>query len=154
MIRFHNKVFADKNLVTEFGGDPTDAVSRFRTAVNIVRWHYQLRKEATEVNEKRIAIRDKWVNDNGSPLKGNAPLWYYILREAEYYGVEHDPFEKAVGFGGQHLGPVGSRIIAETIIGLLWMDQNSFLHDTRGFKPMRKICGTDEMSLAALISRP
>lgn len=41
--------------------------------------------------------------------------------------------------GGQHLGPVGSRIVAETLIGLLWYDANSFLHDTRGFKPMPQI---------------
>ncbi|GLK70747.1 hypothetical protein KHC23_18085 [Ancylobacter dichloromethanicus] len=34
------------------------------------------------------------------------PLWYYILREAELAG-------------GEHLGPVGSRIIVETLVGLI-----------------------------------
>lgn len=44
------------------------------------------------------------------------PLWYYILREAE--------LQK----GGESLGAVGSRIVAETLIGLLKADPNSFLN--------------------------
>lgn len=39
-------------------------------------------------------------------LNGRTPLWYYILKEAE----QND---------GNHLGRVGSRIIAETLIGLI-----------------------------------
>ena len=35
------------------------------------------------------------------------PLWFYTLKEAEILG------------GGQHLGPVGSHIVAGTIIGLI-----------------------------------
>lgn len=45
------------------------------------------------------------------------PLWYYILREA----VVHK--------GGQTLGAVGSRLVAETIIGLLKADTNSYLNN-------------------------
>ena len=45
---------------------------------------------------------------HGAPLKGNAPLWYYILREAEYYGAT-EPSREGSPMGGQHLGPVGSR---------------------------------------------
>ena len=48
-------------------------------------------------------------------LKGNTPLWYYILKEAELL------------CGGHHLGPVGARIVAETFIGLLWGDPLSYL---------------------------
>ena len=97
-------------------------------------------------------IRKDWVDGNGQPLKGSAPLWYYILREAEWYGVTHDPNEIAVGFGGQHLGPVGSRIVAETLIGLLWLDTASFLHDTRGFQPLPQISGGKPLTLASLIA--
>ena len=49
------------------------------------------------------------------------PLWYYILRES---AVQQD---------GDRLGEVGSRLVAETIIGLLKQDPNSYLnnmHDT------------------------
>ena len=102
-------------------------------------------------NAARAAIRTDWVEGHGAPLKGNAPLWYYVLREAEYFGVTHDPNEPGVGFGGQHLGPVGSRIVAETLIGLLWLDRASFLHDTRGFTPLRQITQGGPLTLATLM---
>ena len=85
--------------------------------------------------EARRDFRATWVDGNGGQLKGHAPLWYYVLREAEYYGVTNDPNEPGVGFGGQHMGPIGSRIVAETLIGLLWLDKTSFIHDSRNFKP-------------------
>jgi hypothetical protein len=44
---------------------------------------------------------------------GDTPLWYYILREA------------AVTTGGDRLGPVGGRIVAEVIVTLLDRDSNS-----------------------------
>ncbi len=46
---------------------------------------------------------------------GGAPLWYYVLREAF-----------VLGNGGQHLGPVGGRIVAETLLGLLRGDPASY----------------------------
>lgn len=39
-------------------------------------------------------------------FKQNTPLWYYIIKEAELNR-------------GEKLGPVGSRIVAETIVGLI-----------------------------------
>jgi hypothetical protein len=48
-------------------------------------------------------------------LSGRTPLWYYVLKEAE------------VLTGGSALGPVGSRLVAETIIGLIRHDPDSFL---------------------------
>jgi hypothetical protein len=48
-------------------------------------------------------------------LAGRAPLWYYILKEAETRA------ESA------HLGPVGGRIVAEVLIGLLAADPLSYL---------------------------
>lgn len=47
---------------------------------------------------------------------GRAPLWFYVLREAQ---VLHD---------GQHLGPVGGRIVGETLLGLLRADPQSYLN--------------------------
>jgi hypothetical protein len=54
-------------------------------------------------------------------LEASTPLWYYILREAQ---VLND---------GLRLGPVGGRIVAETIIGLLQLDEFSYLNN--GFRP-------------------
>lgn len=45
---------------------------------------------------------------------GRVPLWFYVLREAEV--VNH----------GRHLGPVGGRIVGETLLGLLRADPQSY----------------------------
>src|SRR5918998_253146 len=57
----------------------------------------------------------------GIGLDASTPLWYYVLREASVF---HD---------GTRLGPVGGRIVAETILGLLQLDKSSYLN-TR-FRP-------------------
>lgn len=46
-------------------------------------------------------------------VPGNDPLWFYILQEAE-------------NGGGEKLGPVGARIVAEVFVGLLAGDPSSF----------------------------
>lgn len=59
---------------------------------------------------------------------GNAPLWCYILAE-----TQHEWAQRAQGPGGNgdaepvRLGSVGARIVAETLIGLLWGDGQSYL---------------------------
>ena len=88
----------------------------------------------------RKGVRDKAAS-MGQPLDGNTPLWFYILREAEFYGVTNEPDEPGVMFGGQHLGPVGSRIVAETFIGMLTMDPNSILTSGAPFTPEPAILG-------------
>jgi hypothetical protein len=54
---------------------------------------------------------------------GEAPLWYYILKEAEIVGK------------GRHMGPVGGRIVAEVLVGLLQKDLNSYLYLNAAWKP-------------------
>lgn len=49
-------------------------------------------------------------------FKGRTPLWYYILKEAELAG-------------GTRLGRVGSRIVAETLYGLVRKSPHSILED-------------------------
>jgi len=56
-------------------------------------------------------------------LRGNAPLWFYILKEAEQLGES------------SHLGPVGGRIVAEVLIGLLAGDPLSYLSVQPNWKP-------------------
>lgn len=48
-------------------------------------------------------------------LHEQTPLWYYILKEA------------SVREGGERLGPVGARIVAEVFIGLVHGDHESYL---------------------------
>jgi hypothetical protein len=53
--------------------------------------------------------------------KGEVPLWLYLLAESQ---IIH---------GGTKIGPVGSRIIAETIGGLLLYDKTSYINT--GWRP-------------------
>jgi hypothetical protein len=63
------------------------------------------------------------------------PLWYYILKEAK-------------ASGGNHLGAVGSRILAEVFVGLLQGDSLSFLSQQPNWTPTlpAKTPGTFEMT--------
>jgi len=58
---------------------------------------------------------------------GETPLWYYILREADVYT------------DGDRLGPVGGRIVAEVLVGLIDADATSFRHNSQGWKSQRTI---------------
>jgi hypothetical protein len=58
---------------------------------------------------------------------GEAPLWFYILKEAEIVGK------------GRTLGPVGGRIVAEVLVGLLSKDPNSYLYLNASWKPTTPI---------------
>ncbi len=68
-------------------------------------------------------------NDPG--WKGEAPLWFYILKEAELSPNN-----------GERLGPVGGRIMAEVLVGLLQRDPNSYLYLDPAWKPSLP-CGQD-----------
>jgi Animal haem peroxidase len=62
------------------------------------------------------------------PFATSTPLWYYILAEAK------------IAADGLHLGPVGGRIVTETLIGLLRADPASYLSAFPRFSPF---LGTD-----------
>lgn len=53
----------------------------------------------------------------GAEIGSEAPLWYYILKEAELEPVS-----------GKQLGPVGARIVGEVFVGLAKGDPNSFVN--------------------------
>jgi hypothetical protein len=62
------------------------------------------------------------------PFGASTPLWFYILAEAK------------ATTDGLHLGPVGGRVVAETLIGLLRADPTSYLSVDPDFRPF---LGTD-----------
>jgi hypothetical protein len=59
----------------------------------------------------------------GISIQTNAPLWYYVLKEAETLT------------NGQVLAGVGARIVGEVFIGLLQLDPNSFLRVDPSWRP-------------------
>jgi len=53
---------------------------------------------------------------------GKAPLWYYVLKEAELVNK------------GKKLGPVGGRIVAEVILGIMALDPESYFNKKSSFQ--------------------
>ncbi|MEM8723941.1 MAG: heme peroxidase family protein [Pseudomonadota bacterium] len=85
-------------------------------------------REQAEIDQviTRIAALNPDFGDEG------IPLWLYILAEAEMIGrAETD----GTNTPGEGLGPVGATIVAEVMIGLLELDEHSFLGSNRNWVP-------------------
>jgi hypothetical protein len=67
---------------------------------------------------------------------GKAPLWYYVLKEAELVNK------------GRKLGPVGGRIVAEVILGILALDPESYFNRKPAFQWQEKKTIGDVILLA------
>ncbi|GAA2189600.1 heme peroxidase family protein [Micromonospora lupini] len=65
----------------------------------------------------------------GQAWPHGTPLWFYILKEAEHRG------------GGDRLGPVGGRIVAEVLTGLLRADPASYLSLEPDWEPTLPAAG-------------
>jgi hypothetical protein len=70
---------------------------------------------------------------------GETPLWYYVLKEAE------------VRQGGERLGPVGGRIVAEVLMGLIASDSDSFLRSEPGWRPTLPAAAPGGFAMADLL---
>jgi hypothetical protein len=86
--------------------------------------------------------------DPKNSFKENAPLWYYILAEAQF---EWSKRANAKGSKGNEeplrLGAVGGRIVAETLIGLILGDGHSYLRQAPNWRS-----DDDIESMGALIN--
>jgi nucleoid-associated protein YgaU len=90
-------------------------------------------EEAAAGPEQVTALR------NGNLLR-RTPLWYYLLAEATHPS----------GGNGQRLGPVGSTIVAEVLIGLARRSEDSILH-TPGWQPSVPAVQPGRFQLADLL---
>ena len=63
----------------------------------------------------------EFLDRNG--LLDGTPLFYYLMREAEILGKAGPDSEPR-----RRLGPLGSRIVAEVILGVLDADPSSYVH--------------------------
>lgn len=73
-------------------------------------------------------------DEDTNPFAFRAPLWFYILKEAEQTRKSH----VTDGKGGHHLGPVGGRVVAEVLVGIAYNDHTSFLYQDRNWTPARE----------------
>jgi len=72
-------------------------------------------------------------------LKTHTPLWFYVLREAQVKG------------SGEHLGPVGGRIVAEVLVGLLDGDPQSYFSQKPMWKPFLPAKTAGDFKMADLV---
>lgn len=75
--------------------------------------------------------------DAGIPVP--TPLWFYILKEAEFV------------HGGTQLGPVGGRIVAEVLLGLLKADKTSWINVEPNWQPTIPLVGA-HVTLADILA--
>jgi hypothetical protein len=68
------------------------------------------------------------------------PLWYYILREAEVLGAKNEQ-RRREHLGGECLGPLGSRIVAEVLLGVMNSDPAHYLNATPKWEPPHLVFG-------------
>jgi hypothetical protein len=84
--------------------------------------------DVSTIFNSRPTLRD-FLKNSQSKLFERTPLWFYILAEAE----------KA---GGNHLGEVGSFLVASTFVGVLLADPDSAL--SRDFSPAQSPLRMDD----------
>lgn len=92
---------------------------------------------AAGVEEVDEAMIEK-VRELGSKLHlpKATPLWLYILAEGQIIGrMDMGAAGNAKFNKGEGLGPVGARLVAEVLIGLLELDTRSFLGSNRSWSP-------------------
>ncbi len=73
---------------------------------------------------------------------GNCPLWTYVLAETRAVDVTLKTTGKTQKIETRNLGPVGGRIVAETIVGLLAYDSQSYVSQNPLWKPSLAVGGT------------
>jgi len=77
----------------------------------------------------------------GLGLEQNTPLLYYVLAEA------------ASVAGGRHLGPVGGRIVAEVVLGLMQLDPTSYLNVRPDWRPtLPSLAGRSQFQVVDLLA--
>lgn len=132
--------------------DPDDEAPAWRSSLasrNLVRGH-RLQIPSGQAIARAMGLEplsnetigfDEILDEHEQHPATEAPLWYYVLAEAR------------VDSGGDRLGPVGSRIVAETLVGLIEADPGSFLSIQPEWTPTLPATnvGHDDFSIADLL---
>lgn len=76
-----------------------------------------------EAVAEALGVATLGADDVAPATPGRTPLWFYILRESQLHA------------SGEQLGPVGGRIVGETLLGLLRADPQSYLQRQPAWVP-------------------
>ena len=106
------------------------------------------------------AAKNTRLIDISKEFRNNAPLWYYILAEAQQavqqatQKLPKNPSEQdkaAVNTIPTRLGPVGGRIVGEVFVGLMFGDSHSYLRQYPSWQPIPAFCRNGHFGIAELI---
>jgi Animal haem peroxidase len=87
-----------------------------------------------------LAEAELEITSIAEEFRGHTPLWFYVLKEAE------------VRAGGRRLGPVGGRIVAEVLLGLLKGDALSYINVEPNWTPTLPAADADDFTMPDLIT--
>ncbi len=108
-------------LASDRGGDLGPRSLATRNLLRHLTWEIPTGQTvARSMGEDVLAVGDLAEFDG---LDSDTPLWIYVLREAEV--IE----------SGAHLGPVGGRLTAEVLLGVIEMDPASWMQAEPGWSP-------------------
>ncbi|MBY5162284.1 peroxidase family protein [Salsipaludibacter albus] len=105
---------------------------------NIMRGH-TLGLPSGQAVAKKLGAAPMSDSQLGHPGGGDAPLFWYVLKEAE------------ITQGGQRLGEVGGRIVAEVCAGLLAGDPTSYLNASPAWTPGAPFTTTGNVTVPDLL---
>lgn len=95
---------------------------------------------AAELKQGLPAAEAALLDSSGGLLLNKTPLWYYVLREA------------MVKQGGNQLGPVGGRIVAETFVRMLKRSADSYINAATPFAPTLASATPGDFTVADLVN--
>lgn len=114
----------------------------------------------TPLTDDELVIGKATADGTRKPMKdiapafaGNAPLWAYILSEAQVTSWNNPPTPgMAENDIPIRLGPVGGRLVAEVFASLLRGDPSSYLYADPKFAPLADFTKNGRFGLAELIN--
>jgi hypothetical protein len=108
--------------------------------------------EELVIGKATVGSEQKPITKVARGFAGNAPLWTYILSEAQVTSWEEADPDPADDDTPIRLGPLGGRLVAEVFASLLLGDPTSYLYAEPAFAPIPDFTNDGAFGLADLIN--
>jgi Animal haem peroxidase len=92
---------------------------------------------ARHMGERPLTPEQVGLSESG--WEGETPLWFYVLREADVHA------------DGNRLGPVGGRIVAEVLLGIIDVDPGSFRATEPDWRPTLPAENPEQFTIVDLL---